>query len=350
LLGQIAQNEHNDAEMLRAASEVLSYDSNNIAARLLRVAALMDSKLYQEARNELAALSKLQPKSDNVELASAKLAEAEKDYTKAEGLYNRVYRPGSSDLRPLEGLLRVQGERKHLDKAEKLVGDELKRQPDSRAVHLLAASVATEEGKFEVALEQYRWLQSKDPKSARTYSALGDLYRRQGATENALASYEKASELEPNDSKTWSRLAVLESSNGHAKQAIAALDKELALEPGDAAAMNNLAFNLAETGQDLDRARTLAETVARKFPNDSAVIDTLGWVYAKRGLNQSAIQVLRGLVRKNPNEPAFHYHLAIALAQDNQSGDAKTELQAALSEHPDKDLSGKIQEGLKQVR
>jgi tetratricopeptide (TPR) repeat protein len=335
--------------MLRTAGDVLALDPSNVAARFLRVAALIDGKLYREAQSELDALSKLQPNSPDVELERARLAEAKKDSAKAEALYQRTYRPGSADLRPLEGLLQVYSVERHLEKADKLVTDELKRQPDSPGVRRLAAGVATEEGKFDVAMEQYRWLQSKDPKSAQTYSAMGDLYQRQRATDNALASYEKASELEPNDSKTWGTLAILASQSGRTKQAIAALDRQLALEPGDAAAMNNLAFNLAETGQDLERALNLAETVARKYPNNPAVLDTLGWVYVKRGLNQSAIQVLRGLVEKNPSEPAYRYHLGVALLHDKQTGDAKKELLAAQSEHPDKDLAGKIDEDLKQV-
>lgn len=69
-------------------------------------------------------------------------------------------------------------------------------------------------------------------------------------------------------------IAVLESDSGQAQQAVETLTRELALDPDDDAAMNNLAFNLAETGKDLDRALTLAQNVARSFPDNPAVIDT----------------------------------------------------------------------------
>jgi predicted Zn-dependent protease len=145
-------------------------------------------------------------------------------------------------------------------------------------------------------------------------------------------------------------IALLESNSGQAQQAIATLNQQLRLDPNNAAAMNNLAFNLAETGTDLDRALALAEGVARKFPNDPAVTDTLGWVYAKRGLNQSAIKVLSILVKKYPKEPAFRYHLAMVLLQNKQPSDAKLEFLTALSQHPPKELSSKIQENLAQLR
>jgi Flp pilus assembly protein TadD len=346
----MAQAAHNYTAALDAAGEVLALDPNNLDARLLRGAALVGSKRYRQADRDLNALSKLQPDSKEVGLELAALAAGEKDYAKAEARYRKLYQPGSADLRPLQGLLELCVLQHHPEKAQALLEGELKKDPDSRPVHLLLASVATQERKFDVATEQYRWLESKDPKSAQAYSSIGDLYQLQGATQDALASYEKAEELAPGDTKILNAIAILESQSGQARQAIATLNKQLALDPNNAAAMNNLAFNLAETGTDLDRALSLAEGVARKFPNDPGVIDTLGWVYTKRGLNQSAIQVLRGLVKKHPNEPAFRYHLGVALLQDKQTADAKRELLAALSQHPPKELSSKIQENLTQVR
>lgn len=350
LLGDIAQTDHKYPLALQASREVLAADPNNLDAKLLKAAALVGNKSYREAENELDVLARLQPNSKEVGLQQAALAVAEKDYGKAEALYRRFYQQGSTDLRPLQGLLQLNVVEHHPEKAQALLEQDLKQEPDSSPVRLLLASVATEEGKFDLASEQYHWLESKDPKSAQVYSALGDLYQRRGDAPNALASYEKARELAPNDAKILNAIAVLESDSGQAQQAIATLNKQLALDPNDAAAMNNLAFNLAETGQNLDRAMSLVQTVARRFPNNPGVMDTLGWVYAKRGLNQSAIQVLSGLVKKYPNQPAFRYHLAFALLQNKQTSDAKQELLAALSQHPPKELSSKIQENLAHVR
>jgi len=180
LLADIAQTAHNYPVALQAANEVLAVDENNLDAKLLRAAALVGSKSYREAEKELESLSRLQPDSKEVALELAGLAVGEKDYGKAERLYRRVYRPGSSDLRPLKGLLQVCVLERHPEKAQALLEAELKQEPDSRPVRLLLASFATQEGKLDVTAQQYRWLQSKDPKSVQAYSALGDLYQRQG--------------------------------------------------------------------------------------------------------------------------------------------------------------------------
>ncbi len=349
LLAEIALRTHNSAAAMEAAQEVLTLDPDNAAARLARAEALMQIKSYGLAGSELEALENIQPNSEAVELAAAKLAATRRNYAQADAIYARVYHAGSADLAPLESLVRLCVQEGQPEKAETLLNAELKRHPDSRPLRILLASVAAGEGKFDVARQEYRWLAAKEPQSAQPYSALGDLDRREGKIEEAIANLQKATEIAPRDPKTWNALAVLESDNGRPQQAIKALDQELALEPNNAAAMNNLAFNLAETGQDLDRARSLAETVVRKFPAEPGVLDTLGWVYAKRGLNQSAIRILSALVKKYPKEPAYHYHLGVVLLNAKQATAGKRELLAALSEHPAGVLSDEIQDHLKRV-
>jgi tetratricopeptide (TPR) repeat protein len=350
LEGQIAQSAHQYSAALQAANEVLALDPGNSEGRLLRAAALVGDKSFGEAGSELSILSKQPANSQEVDLLSAALAGGEKEYTKAETLYRRLYRPGSTDLRPLQGLLDLDILEHQPEKAQALLENEIKLQPDSRPLRLMLASLAIQEGKFDVAGEQYRWMESKDPKSAQPYLALGQLYQKQGATKEALASYEKAAALAPRDTNILTAVAILEGNSGQFQQAIPMLKKELVLDPNNDNAMNNLAFDLAETGQDLDQALSLIQKVARKFPDNPDVLDTLGWVYTKRGLNRPAIQVLRTLVAKHPNEPAFHYHLAVALLQDKQTSDAKRELLAAMQTNPPKDLSSRIQDSLSQAR
>lgn len=350
LEGQFAQSSRQYPAALEAANEVLALDSDNFDGRLLRAAALVGNKSYRDAESELNALSKRQANSREVDLISAALAAGQKDYAKAETLYRRLYQPGSADLRPLEGLLNLCAVEHQSGKAQALLENEIKLQPDSRPLRLMLASMAEHQGKFDVASEQYRWMESKDPKSPQPYFALGELYQKEGATQDALASYQKAAALAPSDKNILSATAILESDSGQVQQAIPVLKKELALDPNNDEAMNNLAFDLAETGTDLDQALNLAQKVARKFPDSPAALDTLGWVYTKRGLNRPAIQVLRTLVAKHPDEAVFRYHLAVALLQDKQTGDAKRELLAAMETHPAKDLSSRIQASLSQAQ
>ncbi len=155
LLADIAQTAHNYSAALQAANEVLALNENNLDAKLLRSCCAGGEISHTgRAQKELDSLSKLQPDSKEVALQLADLAVGEKDYGKGERLYRRVYQPGSSDLRPLKGLLQVSVLERHPEKAQALLEAELKQQPDSRPVRLLLASFATREGKLDVAAQQ----------------------------------------------------------------------------------------------------------------------------------------------------------------------------------------------------
>ncbi|HTW65197.1 MAG TPA: tetratricopeptide repeat protein [Bryobacteraceae bacterium] len=314
VLAEIALDQRDYLEAARFADQILSVDSANVDARILRSAALTGSKEYAQARQELDALIREKPDSKDVSLRLAALDTAQAKYQDAETQYRRLYQPGSTDLRPFEGLLELYLDEKQPAKAEALLDEEIGRSPNSRPVHFLLASTAMKEGKLDVARQQYEWVRSVDPNSVQAYLSLGALYEMQGKTKESLDSYLKAGQLAPNDSRILGSIAILQSKLGATGDAIHTLEKQLARDPKNANAMNNLAFNLAESGKDLDRALLLAESAVRSAPDNPAFMDTLGWVYAKRGLDQSAIQVFRVLVKKYPKEQAYRDHLEAVLS------------------------------------
>jgi tetratricopeptide (TPR) repeat protein len=343
-MAETAQKTHNYSEVIRWSQEALAIDPDNADAKLLHCAGLIGTKSYQQARGELTTLLKQYPDSVNVNLHMAVLDTAEKKYRESEDRYLKVYKPGQPDVRPLEGLIQLYGQQKQIDKALNLLESALKSSPDSVPVHLLLGSVAAQAGKLELATTQFEWLRQHNPQSSQAYASLGDIYQLKGDVSTALANYRKASELSPNDSKNIAMVAYLESLSGQNQDAIVNLRKQLAADPENAIAQNNLAMALADTGTDLDQALALADKAQRKMPQNPGVADTLGWVYTKKGLNDSAIQTFRGLVKKYPDEPVYRYHLAVALLQKGQTADAKAELAIGLSKNPAKDLADKMKE------
>jgi tetratricopeptide (TPR) repeat protein len=343
-LAEIDQRERNYGEVIRLAAEILAVNPDDADARLLHAAGLLGSKAYLQARNELGALLRQYPNSMNINLHMAVLDMEEKKYREAETRYHQLYKPGDKDLRPLEGLVQLYIAEKQPDKAVALLVQELKQNPDFTPVHLLLASIATAAGKLDLAMQQYQWLQANDPNSLQVHESLGDFYRFKGDVNSALASYQRARDLAPNDPKIIAMIAFLQNATGKDVEAIANLQRELAMDPQNTLAMNNLAFILADTSTDLDRAMILAQAAQRKAPNNPGVADTLGWVYVKKGLNDSAIQIFNGLVKKYPDEPAFRYHLGVALLQKGQIAQAKAEFVISLSKKPPQDIADKIKQ------
>lgn len=341
-LAELAEREANYSEMIRISEEVLASDPNNQEAKILHAAGLVGTRSFRQAQNELAALEQASPGSEPVQLEMAELESARKDLSGAEARLKKIYRAGSPNLGPLEALTKLYIQERQPDKAVQLIQQEIAQSPDSNQLHSLLASAYMAEGKSDLAIGQYEWIRSRNADSVEALVALGDLYSKKGDVAKALEHYEAAGKLAPDNAKILASMAFLENTSGMEKDAIPNLEKLLQLEPGNFVAMNDLAFALAETGVQLDRALALAEAAQRKLSNNAAVADTIAWVYARKGLNESAITILRGLVKKYPNEPLLRYHLGVALLQSGKSNQAKAELLTCLSEKPPKKVADTV--------
>jgi Flp pilus assembly protein TadD len=108
-------------------------------------------------------------------------------------------------------------------------------------------------------------------------------------------------------------------------------EKILQIDPRAVVASNNLAMLYLEEGQNLDTALGLAQTAKEQLPDSPEVNDTLGLVYAKKGLGNLAIVPLELSARKDPTNPVYQYHLGLAYAQVGQTMKARAVLQDALA-------------------
>src|SRR5262249_25834003 len=123
----------------------------------------------------------------------------------------------------------------------------------------------------------------------------------------------------------------------------------LQLQPDNIVALNNLAYLLAETGGNLNEALQLAQRAQQKQPGVLTFADTLGWVYLKKNMSDSALQIFNASVRKEPDNPTFRYHLGLALLQKGDKERARSELQTALKKNPAKDEEAKIREAIASI-
>src|SRR5207248_871255 len=110
--------------------------------------------------------------------------------------------------------------------------------------------------------------------------------------------------------------------------------------------MNNLAFVIVDSGGNLDEALSLAQKALQKWPQQPNLVDTLGWIYFKKNLNDSALQVFRGLALKYPDNANFHYHFGMALLQKGDKETARTELKSGLSKKPSAETRQNIETAL----
>jgi tetratricopeptide (TPR) repeat protein len=186
-----------------------------------------------------------------------------------------------------------------------------------------------------MALSEFQTVLSSSPKGSRAqgkmYLSIGETERLKGDTNAAIVSLQAARQTLPEDKGVLATLALALDGAGKWPEAEKVYQATNKLYPNEAAILNNLAFGMAEHGEDLDQALSMAQR-ARQLSKSALpeISDTLGWIYLKKNLPDNAIQIFQELVAATPNQATFRYHLGMALSQKGDKVRALQELKKAL--------------------
>jgi Tfp pilus assembly protein PilF len=155
----------------------------------------------------------------------------------------------------------------------------------------------------------------------------------QGKKHSAAEKFEEAVKANPNNVAAYLSLGELYQQSKEYQKAMDAYDRVLAGNPKVWVAANNLAFLLCEHGEskaDLERATKLVEEVMAQRPDEPLIIDTLGWIYYKKGETGRALGLLERAVSIDPESPILNYHLGMSLYKSGRMDEASQKLQKAL--------------------
>jgi tetratricopeptide (TPR) repeat protein len=348
VLSELSLSKKDYSQALQYADSALAVNPRLTEVRLVRTATLLATQKYSQARAELTALTADVPQNIEVQFQLASLDLVEKKYPQAEARFQQLYE--KDRFRALAGLVetyRLQGQ---LDKALSRLKVELGKAPNTPAIRFLLADTALRASKYDLALQQYQQLQIMLPRSAQVQIRLGTVYQLKGDLSKAIASFEQAQELAPRDPLVAGDLADALRMAGRTEEAMLSYRRLLALDSDNATAMNNLAYALLDTGGAPDEVQKLVERALQKAPRNPNFADTLGMLYLKKNLDDSALQVFIGLTKRFPDNPVFRYHYALTLTHKGQKAKAKTELEVALRKSPPDELRKSIQSSLAKIQ
>jgi len=332
---------------LAAADEVSRDDPANPTARLIRASALVKMSEPQKARAELSDLLKMYPDSSDAREQLAELDLKERRCAQAENGFHALIQ--ANDPRGMAGLIQSKLAQREWQQAIQLANDQLQRSPDRLDYRETLARIYAASGNFAAAASQFEALIAKNPKSAPLYVQLGEAKARRGDAAGALAAFQTARRLAPTDPAPALDLALLYDQAGRSADARPEYETVIQLQPDNTAALNNLAYLDAQAGVDLDQALAHAQRAQQSAPDDPNIEDTLALVYIRKNLTQEGIRMLRGLVSRNPDNPAFHLHLALALYQKGDRPTARRELEAASHNNPTSQEQARIKELLAKI-
>jgi tetratricopeptide (TPR) repeat protein len=110
-------------------------------------------------------------------------------------------------------------------------------------------------------------------------------------------------------------------------------------DPDDAASANYLGYMWADDGRNLDEALRLISLAVAVDSENSAYLDSLGWVHYRLGDLQQAEYWLQRAIEIGGDDPTVMSHLGEVLLKRGATDEARRLLQHALNagcEHPDR--------------
>jgi tetratricopeptide (TPR) repeat protein len=270
----------------------------------------------------------------------ASIAVVENKLDDAIGLFENALKLDATNFGALNGLIAVYARKNQLDKAHGRIDQVLSSYQNNASLHYLKAQVYGYQHDVKGAEAELRKTLEIDTNFIAAYSALGALFVNSKQEERAIAEYRKIIEKRPDNATAYTLIGMLEDSRKNYDGAADSYRKALDIDQNAIIAANNLAWLYAVYGKgNLDEAVRLAQGVVQKNPNVAGFVDTLGWVYYKKGLYGAAVEQLKKAVlvdettaHNNNAAPSatYHYHLGMALKAKGDKEGSRRELEASL--------------------
>ena len=295
----------------QAASLLAGYLKKYPAARETRLAyarLLIAQKRFVEARAEFQKLMAGVPDSTEMAFAVALLSLQLKDYDAAERYLRSLI---ESPYRDKDGvrlyLGQVAEERKNLPEALRWYGEvgegEQYVQAQTRYAQVLAR-----QGKLDVARAHLQQAAAKNSQQrVQLILAEAQLLRDAGQPKAAFDLVGQALDRVPNNPELLYDYAMLAEKIERVDILETSLRKLIEIRPEHAHAYNALGYSFAERNQRLPEARELIEKALQLAPDDSFIIDSMGWVLYRMGNLKDSLGYLRRAFAGRPDaEIAAH--------------------------------------------
>jgi tetratricopeptide (TPR) repeat protein len=300
-------------DALQFAQDAVRKNPNDRRAAVFLVKTLLSVRDYSSAEQEIRPLAARFPTSPDVlaQLGLVQLALGNEDA--ARSTFIRTLELSRDSLDALSGLvvaLETRGSR--TGEAHRRVEAALVAHPQNVDYLQLAARVYAAEGDTARSESTWRRVLDIDRANESATLSLAVLLEEHQRADEAKRLLESFVQQRPRSVEAQTALGRLLEKTGHRADARAQYEKIVAMNPRAVEAACRLASIYVSQGDNLDVAMTLAAGAKQLRPDDAAVNDVVGSVYAGKGLPAAALPYFQDAVRAEPGNASYHYHLGSA--------------------------------------
>ncbi len=324
------------APALSLAQEAAERQPLNLQARVVLAKALMAGHDLDGAQRVIETLERSRQPTAAVHTTRAMLEVARKRPPAARRALERALALAPTDIDALSMLTTLGiGTNRSPDAVARVAAAAAQPQPSANLL-LLAARTQAAAGNVKEAERLARQLLAAQPSSPASYQLMGEIYASAGRLAEAQQEFEQIIRLDPQSVMAHTMVGILLQMQDRSADAEKPYQSAMQADPRRAGvAANNLAWLIAERSGNLDLALQYAQVAVAALPDSGGPLDTLGWIYHRKGMSERAIVALLDAVNKEPRSARFHYHLGLAYAGGGDSRLARRALEQALLLQPD---------------
>lgn len=212
-----------------------------------------------------------------------------------------------------------------------------------------SAHILKNTGNMEKAVNLVEKALEKEKEIPQLYAFYATLLDEQKSFRKALQMLDKAVDRFPTNTQLRFFLGTMHDRMGNSQQTVASMSKVLELDKEHVQAMNYLAYTYAELDKNLDEASELAHRALKLQPNDGYILDTVGWVYFKKGQTERAIKYLEAAFRAKSDEAIIAEHLGDAYLRHQMWQKAQKMYQEAAKLESDQNRAQRIHDKIANV-
>jgi tetratricopeptide (TPR) repeat protein len=330
---QLLQRKSPQAAAARLESFLKRYpDAREVRLNYARL--LVSQKRIAEARGEFQKLLAAYPGNSDVTFAVALLSMQLNDYDAADAYLKQLLNGNYRDKNGVRLYLgQLAEERKNLPEALRWY-DEIVDGEHYLTAQIRYAQVLSRQGKLDAARARLRQTEPQNSQQrVQLILAEAQLLRDANQPKAAFDMVQQALERLPNQPDLLYDHAMLAEKLDRMDILEASLRKLIALRPDYAHAYNALGYSLADRNERLPEARELIEKALKLSPDDSFIIDSMGWVLYRQGRTKDALDWLQRAFTARP-DAEIAAHLGEVLWALGRRDEAERVLQDAAKKDP----------------
>ncbi len=235
---------------------------------------------------------------------------------------------------------------KKYDDAAKVMKEAVKSFPEDFRVNLILGLSLAQANKNEESLPYLKKAVELDSTDINALSAYGYTLSQLNKNDEAVKYLKMALRASPKDVNLLGTLGLIYDGQKKWELCDSVYSTALEIDSTNALVNNNYAYSLSERGIRLDEAEKMATLAIDKEPKNASYLDTMGWIYYKKGDYEKAKEYITKALKFDGGKPDVLEHMGDVEFKIGDKTKAKEYWEKALSMNKNnKELQQKIDKG-----